>query len=471
MSKTMQAKRSQAKLGGNFSVVSAFILLFIYGSLLLMIGYTSGGLDKVLSIKSSQVIYFAIPQSIGLIASTLSLKFLLSKFNTRTILSSAYASTIVLLVLISQFDLISGGTTNNVANNITVARALFIIFTFLFGWCIGYSSPIVSTFLSAIYTGKKRSTMISVSNGIYGVGAGIIPLVASEALYGSNSKLSKNVGFDSVRYFYYIAIGLAIFAFISALFIDYRHSEQNLSSGIIHNKKQKTTRNFSIYIPLILMLTVMFFYMMTETFSNYAFTTFVTSSGAGNASDHPSSLKITAFQAFGFFLVVQGLVRCGSGLTITKWIHNKTYIVFSAIFIIIAYIMISAGILKISAGFAYLIALIIGIGLGNSWPMIFSYAVGMDSRRNTFIGIWVNIISMASIPIGQLIAAGLLVGATSASQSQYYILPIIGVVAGVGIIAFTIITAYYLIHKNIKHEDEVNPSTFELWYANRAKKS
>ena len=100
---------------------------------LLMIGYTSQGLLKITGLAKNQAILLALPQWVTLICSTLALVVVLKWFNIRTII---FSGMLLALVIISQLGQIAGRT------------------------------PL----------------WLSVSQGLYGVGAGIIPLTASRAI-------------------------------------------------------------------------------------------------------------------------------------------------------------------------------------------------------------------------------------------------------------------------------------------------
>ena len=94
-------------------------------------------------------------------------------------------------------------------------------------------SPISSTYLAAVYTGRACPLWLSVSQGLYEVGAGIIPLTASRAIYnlgGAGNDLSQ------VQIYYYIAVGFAGVALLSSLLLNYRHAPDSLQQV-----KTKTT--------------------------------------------------------------------------------------------------------------------------------------------------------------------------------------------------------------------------------------
>ena len=445
------------------SVIAAFVLLFTYGCMLLMIGYTSSGLASTAypgsnpAFGSQWSIAYAIPQSIGLIVSTFTLKFLLNRFNVRWIVTIAFLVAAIVVGVNSVIDKI---------DNHNIEFYLFVVLNFFFGIAIGYSSPIASTYLGSIFTGKKRTTILSLSNGIYGVGAGILPLAFASIISSASSKTD----FGEIRYFYFIAIGFSLFTAFIGLFLNYRHSKAKLSAklkdeeDVSKNSEEKNTgiqsKQFSIFIPLLLMVVCMGIYMFAETIANYGLSNLVVKSNF--ATYNNVHFKIIATEIVGLFFFVQGLVRCGTGLTITRWIKNKSFIMGSTCIFILGFIVLATGVLHSNIYLGFLVAVLFGFGIGNLWPMIYSYAVGLDSRRSSLIGIWINIISMIMIPITQVIATLLIFNTKSSSNWGYITLSLLGVVGGIALISFVLFVAFYLkTVLKITHEDEKEPSLFE----------
>jgi MFS family permease len=231
--RSIRGKTKKTLSASKLRIILCFVIIFIYGTLLLMIGYTQGGLKTVLfpnSSNASFMTYLLLAQSFGLIISTLLLSKLLSKVNIRYIFVTGLGIALIMLILIANL--------NKFSKNPTVLITLFAIFSLILGIGIGPISPLISTYLSAVYSGSKRTTMLSVSNGVYGIGAGIIPLVASAAIINMNGK-----SFDHIVFFYYIAAGLAALGAIAGYFIDYKHSSQLTSSKIIDKGTASTKFN------------------------------------------------------------------------------------------------------------------------------------------------------------------------------------------------------------------------------------
>ena len=429
------------------SIICAFLICFVYGALLLMVGYTQGGLKQAIwgnhggGSANKVFTFLLLGQSIGIVCSTFLLGFLLKKVNVRWILSIGYLLAIGALVGISQLDKISNHGANSSAG-----IAAFLIFSFLLGLFMGTSSPIASTYLSAIFKGKKRETMLSLSNGFYGIGAGIIPLAISSVLYNLNQKSS----FDNVRYFYYIAIGLALFGSIIGFFINYRHSVQQTSSKIIKKGDANSKNNFNLWVPLGLIIAIMSAYMISETIANYMFV-----NASGHFASHgvitvakSKSIAIEASMSFGLFVLIQGLWRAISGLTVTKKVSNSVFITCSAVFIVAAFVAILGGAFN-STNYKwgmYVVAILLAFGLGNCWPMIYSYAVSVDHRRATFIGWIINLVSMIWIPLTQVLCAVILL---SGQDSGYDAIIGVGLAMSIVMIGSLVITSLILAKRKI----------------------
>lgn len=148
---------------------------------LLMIGYTSQGLLNITGLAKNQAILLALPQSVTLICSTLALVVVLKWFNIRTII---FSGMLLALVIISQLGQIAGRTVAPFPTAVHhKALATFVASDFFWDRALSLVSPISSTYLATVYTGRARPLWLSVSQGLYGVGAGIIPLTASRAIY------------------------------------------------------------------------------------------------------------------------------------------------------------------------------------------------------------------------------------------------------------------------------------------------
>lgn len=291
------------------SVAVVMVMMFVYGMLLLMIGYTSTDLEHITGIGNRGIL-LALPQSIGLIVGTLCMNLLLRKFNIGRILTVGYAVAVVTLVLISQLDHLAGIKTGQTITKTQQHKALsaYVVLNFIFGLGISLTSPIANTFISTIFQGKRRALFLGLINGIYGVGAGIIPLAASNTIYN----LGKGTDFGNVRYFYYIAIAFAGLAFLMTFLLDYKHEEETLTtkdmdtaaSATGAQAKHKTSAGMprKLFIGIVMMVIALFsVYLMTETMANYGAKPFITGS---NPTKH---VQIVATMAVGMFFLVQGL--------------------------------------------------------------------------------------------------------------------------------------------------------------------
>ncbi len=428
------------------SIISSFVLMFVYGALLLMIGYTMHGVAHVTGLNSKEMILLAIPQSLGLFFGTLFLKFLLKNWNTRTFLSIGYIIALICVVLISQLDRISGECTSHCRSSHQIALSIYIIVNLIFGMAISITSPTISTFLSAVYRGKKQASMIALNSFAYGVGAGIIPLAAASTVFS----ISSADEFSEVRYFYYIGIAFAVLGLMASYMLSYRHKRETLTthktdltlSKTEKNKEAIFTKHFWIIIACVISIFVL--YMFFETITNYNLAnTF--------KADHPNAkkFKITATMAFGLFIFLQGLYRGISGLTLIRWIKLKYFITISAVFIIVGYILIMTKIYNNNVNYMFLIAALLAFGIGCLWQVFYSYGVEICHSKAALLGIVMNIVSMLMIPVVQGMATGI-----NHISSHEYILGglVIGAAAGVVLLIWGL--SWYLKRIKIPHDDD-----------------
>lgn len=444
----LDLNQSRSKIS-KISIILAFLMLFIYGALLLMIGYTQKGLEQVIfnPLTDSEklnadknMFYLLVPQSVGLILAAIIVGKLIAKFNIRWIFLTGFSVAAVSLIVISQF--------NHFSNLSQSARIIiFIIMSLLFGTAIGPMSPLVSTLFGAVYTGSKRTKMLSVSNGVYGVGAGFIPLVISPTV-ASFKEATSSSDFTHVQIFYYIAFALAIVGAGCGYLINYLHPRQLTSSKSISIEK-----NFNIWKPLIMALALMSAYMITETIVNYAFQ----KSTNRSLSDITSDSSKYATMAFGLFVTVQGLFRAFTGLVLANKIKSWTFIFISAIVMAFGLIWALLGGLG-NIWSAFLIAIVLGVGVGNLWPMIYTYSVDIDENRASFIGVAINIISMFWIPVTQVLIA-IIWNSEASSKSISFLAPIlIAFITSVLVIALIIYSYFYF--RKIKIIQNAKENTF-----------
>lgn len=130
---------------------------------LLMIGYTSQGLLKITGLAKNQAILLALPQWVTLICSTLALVVVLKWFNIRTII---FSGMLLALVIISQFGQIAGRTVAPFPTAVHhKALATFVVADFFLGLGISLVSPISSTYLAAVYTGRAHPLVVVCQSG------------------------------------------------------------------------------------------------------------------------------------------------------------------------------------------------------------------------------------------------------------------------------------------------------------------
>jgi len=381
------------------AIVCAFLASIIGGSLLLMVGYTQGGLSTVMGLSDTDKVFIPLGQSIGLIITTFTLSRIISKVNTRILFFVASIITLISISLIAFLDKIIPAVA---VGHVNAGRLVYFeIFSMLFGTGIGLISPLVSTFLCAQYTGKKQATMLSAVNGAYLIGAGMIPLIFSSFVVKTSGQ-----SFGDTRKFFFIAMGLAVALGIVGFFMNYKHTKQQSSSKIINSKSAQVDESIKLMNPLKWAIILMAMYMFAETVVNYQYVNQATKIHTPTNGVISTIDNLNIFRAFGLFLTVQGLWRAISGLYVMPKIKSSIFILSSLVLGAIGMIMIACGLLE-HMWAVFVIAAILGIGIGNLWPAIYVYSTALDQKRVTFIGMSINIISMAMIPISQLIIIGI----------------------------------------------------------------
>lgn len=418
--------------------------MFTYGSLLLMVGYTNIGLQQITGLKGARTIWLALSQSVALAIGNYLLKFLLRKFNIRTILFFSYVVVFICLVLISQLDYLSGAVGSNPSRTSqTRALVLYLIITFVFGLGLAPTAPINSIYLATRFKGKKRASFLSASSGVYSLGGGIIPLAFAALIY----HLQVNASFDHLRFFYYIAIGLAVFGMIMscATFHQTAPDTLHLKNLTKHETAVKdffTRRSFMLITTLVV---VMFsFFMLSETFGNYSLTNFIQNS----QNDDGANAKIIATQCGGLFLVVQGIWRCTSGLTFAKWFRYRTFLSVSTFFIITAFSCLTAHILNYSLYYGFLVAFLLGIGVGNMWSIMLAYVTAIDNKKAPFMGVVVNTTTMATTALFQLVGSYLYLLNPTVEVA-------VGIASAVVLLGLIWLLSWYLKYLHHPHEDDV----------------
>ena len=407
----------------NIKLISSLIVMFAYGTLFILIGYTQAGLLELLfDDYSSQMVYLATSQTIGMIiGSIISIK-LIRKLNIKYIIFSGMMVSALMLILISEL--------NHMSSNKTILITLFLLFSFIMGMGISSASAVVLSYISKVYKSKKRMKVLSVSNGLFGLGGGFIPLFGAKIIVN----LDKN-GFEEMKYFYYIAIVVAILGAIAGLFINFKNDEINKNDQL----NSKNVNNSIIRKPLIISSVLIAMYIIGTVIMNYMFVDISTV-----ALGDSKKFLVKVIQAFGLYLIVLGFWRIISGLWITPRVKIKNFILFSAIFMVIGFIFIISGILS-SIHMVYFVAVIFGIGIGNLWPLLLAYTVNIDEKKAAGLSIYVSAFTMSSIFVSQVFIATLWsFHSAHLEEWEFQNAPIIlGLLAVIILIAVLLLTSSY----------------------------
>ena len=352
------------------------------------------------------------------------------------------------------------------------AAACIFILLFFMGLGIGLSSPVTMTYISTSYKGKQQSMLLSVLCGLFGIGGGIVPLAGAHAIYKGTTTPKANtdgITLDLTKVahvsqiFYFVAAAFAILALTSALFFNYRCLQHKLSRKKDTKKRYKIKKKSVFYFALFLSMATIVSYLICETTSNFGLTQFIHVPDASGAD--PDSNKWILIQIFGLYAFIQGAWRIISGMFIVNRMRYKSFIYLSSFLIIASFVFIASGWLQYNYKLGYLIAVMLGIGIGNTWTIIFSYGITMDNQKAGLISSYINVIAMASILFTQLAdgfifqslfthgSYGINDQAGDFTRLGYF--GLIGIFFAVGIIVLTFWLSRFLRKHKVKHVNDV----------------
>lgn len=302
-------KLSLAYLNKHRGAFVSFFIMFSYGLMLLMVGYTSYQISQQLFGKNDNVrlqLLTALPQAFGLLVGAFGLKPLMPRFNIRTIMVAGMALALPAIIMISQLDSLTGKTGQDVNRK---AIGAYLPLNFLFGLGISICSPVTSTYLGTVYSGKTRSYLVSGINGLYGLGAGFIPLLFSGFIYESNG----TPDFDGIRPFFYISLVFCILTLLLSLLLDYRFTPESLSVGAKkasvttdNSSHQQSKLNSSLLTTFGCIFLFFFFYLIFETGANYGLAgKYINQSGL--KGDVKKENTVHMIRGLGLFFLLQGI--------------------------------------------------------------------------------------------------------------------------------------------------------------------
>ena len=282
----------------------------------------------------------------------IALRPVFKRFNVRTIIVTGSTIAGVIIALFCALDKITN-------NNQSTALGLYLPLNFLFGLSISCIPPVVSTYLGTNFTGKKATMYVSAVNGVYGLGGGIVPLVAAAPIFN----VSIATSYSRVRYFFYIALAFCFLCVVAGCLFNYRFTEDTKSDLSIEQKSTKENRQMLWYLGGLIGI-CFFLYLIFETGTNYGLSSKYVTNIDFNHPKKDISEKVTLIRGLGLFFCVQGLWRAGSPF-IFKKTRYRFFVLFSAFFVAAGYIMLAAKVLDHSVNWVYLVAILLGIGIGN----------------------------------------------------------------------------------------------------------
>lgn len=372
-------------------LVLTAVLMTIYGSLFLMVGYTQILVAKTLftgnPANDKYMPLMLVPQMIGLYFGSILYGFFIKKFNLRWVYMMFFAIAGISVLIIAFLD--------QYGSNEIALIFIYIIFSFLFGIGIGPVNPLISMFIGDVFTGERRVRLLGIINAFYGLGAGLFPLVFSSLIL----KLSHGGSYEGARIFYLIAFALAIVGVGVGFFIKHKFSvdKPNIDNSTIKTKQNLPSENdYKKPFWFCFLLMTMLFVIATALIFN--FTQFIV---AARSKPIANSWQIVAIQAFGVYAVIQGVWRTVSGLWISKKMSAPSFLFLSLFITLIAVVIIFAGALKYEAG-VFIVAILLGLGLGNVYPVLFNYALELNINHKIYLSRQMGIGQGLGVVLGQI---------------------------------------------------------------------
>ena len=451
------------------TVVMGFILFFVYGFVLLLSSYTGGSIISVVGIQALQNngTLAVVPQAAGLVAGVIFLKFLTKNFSLRSIMITGWTIATLFLFLEAVIDKIPGTLHS------PLGTGLFFFFAFMFGLGVSGVSPGLGIFFSRRFTGKNRIVIFGSCQGLFGIGAGIMPLALAAILYQKNV---SQTSIDSVRFFLYIAVALSfVCMFFSSLMNVPTASDDELKLKLTKTEKlEQKKKNLTIFnFRIILMCAILFyiFYMFCETVGSYNIQRFISDNWTKN--NYPNSsqanldynnLMITAIRCAGLLSFTEGLTRTFASIFICPRVKFRHFLTASLIILIGAYAFTLSGVATKNlqnnkAVAAYILAIWFGIGIGNIWPTLNSFLNEIDNKRAALISIHINRTTSIMILIAQSIASAMLnySGLHRNNANNHHKLTIILSIAigsAISLIIGLFVLTWWLKSKKITNPDE-----------------
>lgn len=368
-----------------------------------MVAYTSHALARGLVLRgktglAGNSLWLTLPQLFGLLVGGVSLKPLFKRFNIRTIVVTGTACAALVISFLCALDKITHSSQ-------PLSLGLYLPLNFLFGLSISFIPSVVSTYLGTNFSGKKANQYVSAVNGLYGLGGGIIPLIVAAPVF----KVVKDTeSFDAVRYFFFIALAFCVLCAVAGAMLNYRFTQDTKSDLSTTTKDTPESRKL-LWKLGALIAACFFFYLIFESGANYG----LSSKYVDDFDGFRREQKITLVRGLGLFFVVQGLWRAGSPFLFKK-VKFRYFILFSAFFVAIGYGGLASQLLTKHVTLVYLVAVLLGIGIGNIWPVTFSFAQGaLESKRST-MAIIANMVTFIELPVATAIVSFSLTGNHSA---------------------------------------------------------
>lgn len=368
-----------------------------------MIAYINKPLARLVFMPSTQKfsILLVVPLVTGDLLACFSISWVLKRFNIRTLFACAFSLATTVLIFLSVLDYLVGvhgqDFTGIAAGTRNKALATYITLSFLLGLGLAYTTGVISTFLGTIYLGRRRAHVISASNGLYNVGAGFVPLVLSQIVF----KLTIQTNFSLLRGFLIIATVACALAVACALFLNYRFADYGHDLNLRSKKStpsQAFRRNHNKQLLLKVgpyMLLCLLFFDLAELNSGFGLNNYVGSNERGT---------LALIRGIGLFFMMKGLWSFVS-LIIFKKVKYRYFVLVMACFVAAGFALLAANLLHANLKLIYLVAALLGIGIGNTFSVLFAFFQGTQEEKRAWIGVMLSIGRMITYEMGVWIIA------------------------------------------------------------------
>ena len=402
------------------------IIFFIYGMLiaipaviaLVLTGYfetiPSSGVRDIATYYP--IAYAGVLQWLGLIIGNYIAARTRNKINTKWILVIGLFIAFISLFFISIMTQLwrpINPTTIIVRTFYYQPFIYYAVFVFLFGIGIGPINLLTLDYLAEVYKERKKEIYIFVSNGLFSLGAAVIPFSAFGA-----ARIVQAHPAETFVGFYIIALIAALIAFFIAFFVDYNYGKILKITKKSTKKKDFDTHKFKVWAVLLIVGLIITFYNIPEKIFQAYYNTFVGGAilkidestpystyfaGGTNGLATPTLLLATFIGVFYFIL---GTYRIVSTFTLVKWMKPKNFLLFSAIFMLLGFVLVLIPNIIITIPGVLAVIVVFAIGFGNLLPVLQAFITDVRGELKEYFVEAVTTTNFVTVIIATLLNAG-----------------------------------------------------------------